>query len=97
LVDVFVGIVVVVSFLVVVWSKMTIMKTSDMTIFFVASTMRISTLETVRVLGGAHWKDPVFATANAMSTMTTVASFAPAGTRWMSRGAISPVVSQEII
>jgi hypothetical protein len=96
LVDVNVG---VVNFLVevVVLSMMMITKTSEMIRTCFASMMMISTSATVIVAGGDHMKDPVFSTCSAISVMITVVSFAPAGTRWMFKGAVSPVVSHEIV
>lgn len=78
-------------------SKIMIMNTSDITMVCFASMMMISTSVTVIVFGGAHWKDPVLPTFTAISAMMTVASTAPDGTRWMFRGACSPVVSHVII
>ena len=77
-------------------SIMMIMKVSEIISFFVASTMIISTSSTVIVAGGAHWYFPVLLTPSAMSTITTDMSTAPAGTRWISRGSVSPVVSHII-
>lgn len=96
MVDVNVG---VVNFLVevVVLSMMMITKTSEMIRTCFASMMMISTSATVIVAGGDHMKDPVFSTCSAISVMITVVSFAPAGTRWMFKGAVSPVVSHEIV
>lgn len=92
---VFVG-VVVVSFLVEVTSTMMISKTSEMTRTCFASTMMISTLGVLIVLSGAQVYDPVLEIPTAISATTTVTSTAPAGTSWMLRGGVSPVVSQLI-
>jgi len=91
---VFVG--VVVNFLVEVTSMMMISKTSEITMTCFASTMMISTLGVVIVLSGAHMNDPVLETPIAISATMTVISMAPAGTRWMLTGDVSPVVSQVI-
>jgi len=75
---------------------MMISKTSEMTMTSFASITMISTLVVLIVLSGAHVNDPVFETPIAISTMMTVISTAPAGTRWMLTGPVSPVVSQVI-
>jgi len=91
---VFVG--VVVNFLVEATSMMMISKTTEMTITCFASTMMISTLGVLIVLSGAQVNDPVLSTPTAISATMTVVSTAPAGTSWMLRGGVSPVVSQLI-
>jgi len=58
-----------------------IVNTSEITSFFVASTMMISTCSISIVVGGDHWKVPVFFVCSTMSVMMTVISVAPAGTR----------------
>lgn len=60
---------------------MTMMKFSEMTNLFVASTIIIATSLTLIVLSGVHIKVPVFPVCRTMVSMMTVISVAPAGTR----------------
>lgn len=72
------------------------MKVSERTVIFLASTIKIATSVVVMVAGGAHFNVPAFPVCKAISVMITVVSVAPAGTRWMSIGSVSPVVSHMI-
>lgn len=65
-------------------SSMMIMKTSEMIIFCIESTMMISTSVTVTVASGAHINEPLLGTCRAISVTITVISVAPEGTRWIS-------------
>jgi hypothetical protein len=87
--------VVMVGFLVDVTVTRMMVKTSDTTVTFMASIM-IKEIPVVCTLSGAHVNFPVFAVPIITVSMTTVRSTAPAGTTWMSRGPVSPVVSHII-
>jgi hypothetical protein len=87
--------VVMVGFLVDVTVTRMMVKTSDTTVTFMASIM-IKETPVVCTLSGDHVNFPVLAVPITTSSMTTVRSVAPAGTTWMSRGPVSPVVSHII-